>query len=81
MSHYYSERDINDMISAGIISDPNRAPDLSTILFIEKQHKCPDCSSENISYERIKGGAIREYHFICEDCGCTNRDFPLKRSK
>lgn len=80
MSYYYSQRDYEEMIAAGIISDPNKAPSLSDLEFIEKQHKCDKCG-ESVNYVKDKDKGLWDYHFECTKCDWQGKDAPLKNAK
>ena len=71
-------REREGYIRAGIISDPNEKPDFATINLIERNHKCAKCSGD-VNYVQKPDGGVRDYHFVCKECGHEDDDAPLKR--
>ena len=80
MSYHYSEADIQGMILAGIIPDPDKAPDMEDVLYIQSKHECEKCGG-NVKYSRVFGGGVRDYEFTCRECGFVSKDAPLKKKK
>jgi tRNA G37 N-methylase Trm5 len=81
MSYYYSPSQIEGMKRAGILHDYNNVPSAEDLDLISRNHKCSECGGK-VKYtpvEKMRRTERDPYHFVCQECGCTEEDMPLKK--
>jgi len=63
-----------------IFGDPDRAPSISTLNLIERNHICEKCGG-SVAYVQDKDGGVRDYHFECktDNCDWQGKEAPLKK--